>query len=81
LEDSRESYKKLVEEHKQKLDEYKSNPYAHDNKNVLKNAPAQHHKDIIAGRIKVLENQLRKQEGELGKIEKALRDLNKGTGK
>ena len=53
----------------QKLADHKANPLAHDNKGLLRNAPTDATRDnLIAGRVKVLEGQIAKQEGELAKV-------------
>jgi hypothetical protein len=52
-----QGHEKALEEHKQKLAEYKANPDKFDNKGFLKNAPSQEVRDsIIQGRIRGLEN-------------------------
>ena len=68
LEASRSSFEKLIIEHRQKLDDYRANPEAFDNKGTLRGAPDDLKPKIIAGRIKALEKQLAKQEGELRKV-------------
>ena len=56
---SKKSYEKLVSEHRNKLNDYKSNPYKYDNKGVLRNAPSNAiRQKIINGRIKQLESQI-----------------------
>ena len=50
----------------EKLEDYKANPYKYDNKGILKNAPNDEvRQNIIDGRIKALEKQIKKQQGEL----------------
>lgn len=75
LQKSKESYEKLIEEHQKKLDDYIKDPYAHDNKGILENAPNQEIRDkIIQGRIDALQKQINKQQGELEKIIDLLRE-------
>ncbi|MBL0040611.1 MAG: hypothetical protein KA505_10440 [Xanthomonadales bacterium] len=58
-----------VDEHVQKLKDYKRNPDKFDNEGTLANAPsAAVREKIIAGRVKALEGQLKKNEGELKKV-------------
>lgn len=79
IEDSKDSYGKLLKEHEKKLADYKKDPLAHDNKGILKNAPNDEiRKKIYEGRIRELEKQIEKHRGELQKIEEALKDLNGG---
>jgi hypothetical protein len=62
-------------EHQQKLRDYIADPWAHDNRGLLANAPSDAiRRKIIAGRVKVLEGQIAKQQGELAKILKLLGD-------
>lgn len=69
LQQSKESYEKLIEKHQQKLDDYIKDLYAHDNKGILENAPNQEIRDkIIQGRRDALQKQTNKQQGELNKI-------------
>ena len=72
LEKTRRSFEKLVKEHEQKLADYKSNPFKHDNLGKLKDAPPEIQRKIIAGRIVELESQIAKQRGELQKVLDAL---------
>lgn len=75
LQKSKESYEKLIEEHQKKLDDYIKDPYGHDNKGILENAPTQEIRDkIIQGRIDALQKQINKQQGELDKIIDLLRE-------
>lgn len=68
LEKSKQSYEELIAEHEQKLADYKADPFAHDNKGILTNAPPEVQVKIIDGRIRSLEKQIAKQKGELEKI-------------
>jgi RHS repeat-associated protein len=68
LEKSKKSYEDLIAEHKQKLADYKANPFKYDNKNLLSGKSKAIQDKIIEGRIKALEKQIKKQEGELKKI-------------
>jgi hypothetical protein len=54
------SFEKNIAEHRAKLDAYKRNPDAFDNKGFLKNAPSQEIRErIIEGRIQHLEGEIR----------------------
>ncbi len=71
---SKRSYQKLLQEHQQKLRDYKLNPDKFDNKGILKNASnKQIREKIIEGRIKELSSQIHKHKTELIKIEEALK--------
>ena len=60
------SHEKALEEHKQKLAEYKANPDSVDNKGFLANAPSQEVRDsIVQGRIRTLENTIRNVERQI----------------
>lgn len=51
--------RRQVEAHKKKLDDFKRDPDAHDNRDFLKNAPSQETRErIIEGRIRNLERQI-----------------------
>lgn len=72
---SKASYERLIKEHKEKLEAYKKNPDAYDNQGLLKNAPSPEIREkIIQGRIKQLEKQIKKQQGELDKINRLLKE-------
>ena len=80
LQKVKESYEELIKEHQQKLDDYIQDPYAHDNKGILKNAPNQEIREkIIQGRIDALLKQIKKQQGELEKIKDLLRERGIGN--
>lgn len=50
----------LIEEHQKKLDDYIKDPYAHDNKEILQNAPNQEIRDkIIQGNVDALQKQIK----------------------
>ncbi len=67
--ESIKSLKARLEEHRQKLADYKANPDAFDNQGILRNAPSPEVRQrIINGRIKHLEDEIRA-------FEKAIRDL------
>jgi hypothetical protein len=70
---------KNIEEHKQKLEEYKKDPYAHDNKGTLRNANPEHKPKIIRGRIKEIEGQIAKQTINFNKTKAALEHLEAST--
>ena len=67
--------RKNVDEHAKKLDDYKSNPSAHDNQGLLANAPSDEIREkIMQGRIAELESQIAKNNKE---AEKAAEELAK----
>jgi len=71
--ESKTSYEALIQEHQQKLTDYIRDPYAYDNKDLLKNAPTEEiRQKIINGRIDVIQKQIDKQMKELDKINKLL---------
>ena len=73
LEKARRSYQDLIREHEKKLNDYTANPDAYDNEGMLKNAPnPQIRQQIIQGRRRALEKQIKKQRDELNKIEQEL---------
>jgi RHS repeat-associated protein len=75
VEKSIKSLQDRIAEHEQKLEDYKANPDAYDNKDFLKNAPSQEIRDrIIQGRIKHLEN-------EINEFKKQLKNLQGGKTK
>jgi hypothetical protein len=66
---SKTSFEKLIAEHRQKPVDYIADPFAHDNRGILRDAPtAEIRQKIISGRVRELESQITKQEGELRKI-------------
>ena len=66
---SKRSYEELIADHKKKLEDYIRDPYAQDNLGTLRNAPNDAIRQrIIDGRIRELQSQIAKQEGELAKI-------------
>jgi RHS repeat-associated protein len=69
---SQAKLQKRIAEHQKKLADYKANPEAHDNLGVLTVAKHSGNKElynkIYQGRIKALEDQIRKQQGELAKV-------------
>jgi hypothetical protein len=61
-----------LDTHRKKLEDYRANPDAHDNKGFLKNAPTPEARErIISGRIRNLENQIRTFERDIAAIENA----------
>ncbi len=73
LEKARRSYQDLIREHEKKLNDYTANPDAYDNEGMLKNAPnPQIRQQIIQGRRRALEKQIKKQRDELNKIDQEL---------
>ncbi len=72
LKKSKNSFEKLIKEHKQKLKDYMENPDKFDNKDILKKASPENRKKIIKGRVKSIEKQIKKQEGELKKVNDAI---------
>jgi RHS repeat-associated protein len=72
---SQKTYEGLLAEHQKKLADYTADPMSQDNKGLLRNAPSEQvRRQIIAGRTKVLEDQIIKHQGELAKIKKLLGD-------
>ncbi|SEG68471.1 hypothetical protein SAMN02982929_03164 [Saccharopolyspora kobensis] len=54
-----DSYERLIKEHEDKLDAYKRDPEAFDNKGILKNAPNDEVRQrIIDGRVRHLEKEI-----------------------
>ena len=72
LEKARRSYQALIEEHEKKLAEYIANPDAYDKQGTLQRAAPELRQRIIDGRIRQLQEQIRKQRGELDKIDQEL---------
>lgn len=77
---SKNSYKKLIAEHRQKLDDFKKDPIGNSSKEWLEKATVDNPSQEVLlerakGRIPALEKQLKKQEGELVKIEKNISEL------
>ena len=69
LQKSKSSLERLIDEHIHKLLDYQRDPYAHDNKGILENAPSDEIREkIIQGRIDQLIKQINKQKGELEKV-------------
>jgi hypothetical protein len=63
------SLEKRLLEHRKKLEDYRRNPDAFDNKDFLKNAPSPEVRErIIQGRIKHLEDEVRNFEQQLEKL-------------
>ncbi|MEM6321537.1 MAG: hypothetical protein AAF960_28015, partial [Bacteroidota bacterium] len=75
LENSKASFESLIEEHLQKIEDFKANPDAFDNKGVLKDAAPELREKIIQGRIKSLEKQIKGQRENLRKVNEALENL------
>jgi len=70
------SHKRHFTEHEQKLEGYKKDPYAYDNKGYLKNAPNEiTRQKIINGRIKELLEQINKQKYNYDEAKRALEYL------
>jgi RHS repeat-associated protein len=72
LERSSKSLQKNVKEHEQKLADYKKDPDKYDNQGKLKGATKEQRQRIINGRINELQSQIKKNEGELNKVNKQL---------
>jgi len=49
---------KQIAEHEQKLEDYKANPDAYDNKGILKNASPERRQSIINGRVRHLQREI-----------------------
>lgn len=75
LESSKNSFEALIEEHLQKIDDFKADPDAFDNKGLLKDVTPELREKIIQGRIKSLEKQIQGQRENLRKVNEALEKL------
>jgi len=65
------SLERQIEEHRSKLDAYRSNPDAFDPKGMLANAPSQEIRErIIEGRMRHLETEIRAFESQIRRIRK-----------
>ena len=73
---SEKSFKKLIEEHQQKLETFKKDPVANTKKELIENKSATVKEKVINGRVKSLEKQIKKQMGELNKVQKELTKQN-----
>lgn len=72
---SERSLEANVKEHEQKIADYKKDPDAHDHEGRLKNAKTPEIREkIIAGRLNKLAKDLKKNENELAKVRKTLKD-------
>jgi len=60
-----------LEAHQRKLEQYRANPDAFDNRGILRNATPEVRERIIQGRIRNLENQIRNFEEQIQRIEGA----------
>ena len=69
LDKSIKNLNKNVKEHEQKLEDYKNNPDKYDNKGQLQNVNSQMRQQRINGRIRALEKQIKKNQGELNKAQ------------
>jgi len=72
LQKSKMSLQRLIEEHAQKLIDYKNNPDEFDNKNKLKDIDKNIRDKIINGRIQKLEKEIEKFRKLIEKIDKKL---------
>lgn len=80
LQDSKETLEGEISAHKQKIVDYKNDPFKHDNDGRLKNAPSKEIQEKIkAGRVTALEKQIAKQEGELAKVIERIKEVEKGA--
>lgn len=67
-------YEHLIKEREEKLDAYKRDPEAFDNKGILENAPNDEVRQrIIDGRMRHLENEIRTFRDNIDKIYKGAR--------
>ena len=57
-----------ITEHEQRLEDYKQNPDAHDNKGFLKDASPERRAKIIESRVKSLERQIETFKKDLKKL-------------
>ncbi len=87
LKSSQKNLKKNVDEHITKLDEFKKDPIGKTSPEKLKQMKGDNptkevlEERIKKSRIKPLEHQIRKNQGELDKVNKQLKDLNKTSDK
>lgn len=66
-----ESYERLIKEHEEKLEAYKRDPEAYDNKGILKNAPNDEVRQrIIDGRVRHLDKEIQTFRDNIDKIYK-----------
>jgi RHS repeat-associated protein len=72
LEKAEKSLQKNVVDHEKKLQEFKDNPIGKTNPALLKDKSPEVQQKVIDGRIKALEKQIKKNEGELNKTQKLL---------
>ena len=82
---SKKSYESLIKEHVQKLDDFMKDPIANSSKEALEQMTRDNPtKEVLLqrakGRGKALEKQIKKQQGELDKINKELKSIEKGSG-
>ncbi len=69
-----DSYERLIKEHEEKLDAYKRDPEAFDNKGILEKAPNDEVRQrIIDGRVRHLENEIRTFRDNIDKVYKGAR--------
>ncbi len=74
LRSSERSLSQNVQEHRQKLEQYRANPDSMDNRGQLRGQSPERREQIIQGRIRSLEAQIRKNEAELAKVRERLRN-------
>ena len=68
LDKSKNSFEKLIKEHKEKLEKFKEDPVGGTKKELLEGKSPEVQQKIMDGRVKALEKQIKKQEGELNKV-------------
>jgi hypothetical protein len=66
--------RRQLEAHQEKLEQYKADPDAFDNKDFLKNAPDEE------ARQRIIEGRIRKLQGQIENFRKQIRDLEGGGG-
>ena len=72
LQRAQRAHERLIDEHQRKLQDYIRNPNAYDNRGLLNNVPPHIREEIINGRIRALETQIRGQQSNLDEIIRAL---------
>ena len=73
LNKSKRSLERQLNEHRQKLDKYKNDPYSSDNKSMLNANNTQNHQTIIKNRIKKLEGQIHEFKRQIKEIDTILK--------
>ena len=77
LEKLNNTYEKRIQEHEQKLEDYKNDPDKFDNKKVLEGKSPEQRDKIIAGRVKKLEKEIQKFKDNINKNNQKIEGNNK----